>query len=841
MIEFHADQMSEKEMIEAADGIFRAQEKDFEKIKNEKWYKTFFHAITLNQDGKKYAVRSINSLAKLQQLFMNVYVRNYQKTHEQLDAVIETVVKNSNAIRKLYENCILRLEEQEGLETLDEQDAKILALFLAEYRDENDLVPPAVQEYNRNVLMAVQQRIPLGNLDNHQIRNLHKPKVVYRCFMEQCAVAGTIDTQEWSDKIYDDIRDFELGENSKNEIKELVKREAEIAGVEYFAVKYRESADEFDNDLEIDVNNAENTEKIESKQDDRDQRTKDGFNEHIEAVDTSILREPLRLSGIIPIEGKRIYENKVIHFSSAIITCTGELEFRNCAIHYNEDQGSQIRLKNGASLKILGCMVVCHGENKDFFIETDSDTTCTIEKSKFVNCINFIKGSFGGFNKFLFYGNECHDCCSNFLFFFDNQQSVIEESRFWYVSKPAFFSVKRSRVIHGGKTAIRNCDISYTGSKVDESDYLDSMEFIEGIGRDSDMQISNCVFTDMHNCINGGALINNCIFKRCQSAISGNAMFGGYNKIIDNLFIDCTVAIQGIGNGSLIKNCQFYGGGQGGYITVYNAASIESCEFVKLKCTPSGLDKALILIGSASKSAIKKNGATKISECVFNGIQLVSKEHVFHSVTYFTTPSFIIAVGGAQDPVGMAVADVAGCVFNHCATDNKTGDVIELEQVHCGRFGREKNFKVIDIWNCRGYNQTTDLTHYKEPTDFKLRVMDGKGCVIGSRLNKNHSVLESTEGLMKSSAIARTEADPTSTKKMFAPETKYVAVELTDVGSWNKFKIVKIIHEILGLDLNDAKRAVESTPVLLKSSVPEIEAQKLKTKVEAEGAAVTLK
>ena len=56
MIEFHADQMSEKEMIEAADGIFRAQEKDFEKIKNEKWYKTFFHAITLNQDGKKYAV-----------------------------------------------------------------------------------------------------------------------------------------------------------------------------------------------------------------------------------------------------------------------------------------------------------------------------------------------------------------------------------------------------------------------------------------------------------------------------------------------------------------------------------------------------------------------------------------------------------------------------------------------------------------------------------------------------------------------------------------------------------------------------------------------------------------
>ena len=38
MVEFNADQMSEGELVEAANRIFAAQEADFEKIKSEKWY-----------------------------------------------------------------------------------------------------------------------------------------------------------------------------------------------------------------------------------------------------------------------------------------------------------------------------------------------------------------------------------------------------------------------------------------------------------------------------------------------------------------------------------------------------------------------------------------------------------------------------------------------------------------------------------------------------------------------------------------------------------------------------------------------------------------------------------
>lgn len=254
MIEYNIEQMTDKDLLDAANRIFTIEEQDFEKIKSEKWYETLFHAITLNQDGKKYAVKGIRSLAKLQQLFMTIYVKNYRKSHEQLNEIIDAVTKNSEAIKRLYGACVLNLEEQISLSSLDAYDAEILALFLGEYRNSEGVVPDEVKKYNRGVLSALDQNVPKGVLDNHQIRKLKNPKVVYRCFLEQSAVDGTLDSQEWTDKIYEDLKDFELSDNSKSEIKESVKYEAEIAGVDYFIVKYtKDNAGILDTDFEIDI------------------------------------------------------------------------------------------------------------------------------------------------------------------------------------------------------------------------------------------------------------------------------------------------------------------------------------------------------------------------------------------------------------------------------------------------------------------------------------------------------------------------------------------------------------------------------------------------------------
>ncbi|MCI5648961.1 MAG: 50S ribosomal protein L7/L12 [Fusicatenibacter sp.] len=65
-------------------------------------------------------------------------------------------------------------------------------------------------------------------------------------------------------------------------------------------------------------------------------------------------------------------------------------------------------------------------------------------------------------------------------------------------------------------------------------------------------------------------------------------------------------------------------------------------------------------------------------------------------------------------------------------------------------------------------------------------------------------------------------------------------VELTDVGP-NKVKVIKVVREATGLGLKEAKAVVDGAPKVVKEAVSKAEAEDLKTKLEAEGAKVTLK
>ena len=73
-----------------------------------------------------------------------------------------------------------------------------------------------------------------------------------------------------------------------------------------------------------------------------------------------------------------------------------------------------------------------------------------------------------------------------------------------------------------------------------------------------------------------------------------------------------------------------------------------------------------------------------------------------------------------------------------------------------------------------------------------------------------------------------------------ADEKTEFTVELTDVGP-NKVKVIKVVRELTGLGLKEAKDAVDSAPKALKEGVSKEEAEDIKAKLEAEGAKVTLK
>ena len=73
-----------------------------------------------------------------------------------------------------------------------------------------------------------------------------------------------------------------------------------------------------------------------------------------------------------------------------------------------------------------------------------------------------------------------------------------------------------------------------------------------------------------------------------------------------------------------------------------------------------------------------------------------------------------------------------------------------------------------------------------------------------------------------------------------AEEKTEFDVEMTEVGP-NKVKVIKVVREVTGLGLKEAKDVVDGAPKVVKQGASKEEAEDVKAKLEAEGAKVTLK
>ena len=73
-----------------------------------------------------------------------------------------------------------------------------------------------------------------------------------------------------------------------------------------------------------------------------------------------------------------------------------------------------------------------------------------------------------------------------------------------------------------------------------------------------------------------------------------------------------------------------------------------------------------------------------------------------------------------------------------------------------------------------------------------------------------------------------------------AEEKDEFDVELTSAGA-SKVKVIKVVREITGLGLKEAKALVDEAPKVVKEGASKAEAEEIKAKLEAEGAEVVLK
>ena len=73
-----------------------------------------------------------------------------------------------------------------------------------------------------------------------------------------------------------------------------------------------------------------------------------------------------------------------------------------------------------------------------------------------------------------------------------------------------------------------------------------------------------------------------------------------------------------------------------------------------------------------------------------------------------------------------------------------------------------------------------------------------------------------------------------------AEEKDEFDVELVSAGA-SKVKVIKVVREITGLGLKEAKELVDGAPKVVKEGASKAEAEDIKAKLEAEGAEVNLK
>jgi large subunit ribosomal protein L7/L12 len=88
-------------------------------------------------------------------------------------------------------------------------------------------------------------------------------------------------------------------------------------------------------------------------------------------------------------------------------------------------------------------------------------------------------------------------------------------------------------------------------------------------------------------------------------------------------------------------------------------------------------------------------------------------------------------------------------------------------------------------------------------------------------------------------AAAAATAAPAAVVEVVEEQTEFTAT-LTEIGA-NKIPVIKVVRELTGLGLKEAKDLVDGAPKAVKEKIAKAEAQDIKAKLEEQGATVEIK
>ena len=114
-----------------------------------------------------------------------------------------------------------------------------------------------------------------------------------------------------------------------------------------------------------------------------------------------------------------------------------------------------------------------------------------------------------------------------------------------------------------------------------------------------------------------------------------------------------------------------------------------------------------------------------------------------------------------------------------------------------------------------------------------------KGMTV-MELNSLVKALEEEFGVSAAAPVAVAAAPAAGAAAPAEEEKSEFTVVLKEVGA-NKIAVIKIVREITGLGLSEAKALVDGAPATVKENVPTAEAKEMEAKLKEAGATVELK
>lgn len=108
------------------------------------------------------------------------------------------------------------------------------------------------------------------------------------------------------------------------------------------------------------------------------------------------------------------------------------------------------------------------------------------------------------------------------------------------------------------------------------------------------------------------------------------------------------------------------------------------------------------------------------------------------------------------------------------------------------------------------------------------------------QLNNVVKFMEAEYGISAAAPAAVMAAAPAAAADAGAAAKSSYTVELVSAGE-QKIQVIKVVKELTGLGLGEAKALVDAAPKAVKENVPTAEAEDMKAKIEAAGGKVELK